>query len=172
MFSIEAKTTEKKPNYTYDLKTVLKKLTEKKVVAGFPKGELNTPHYEFKWARRKEKNTPPYPSIIDVAIKNNFGIGVPRRDFMAAAAKKWQQSWIEKLEKIQDAMEKAHIDVDKFLDTMGIEGAHFISNTIRDWTTPPNSAFTIALTGANNPLVDSGDMKNAPRHEIRKAEKE
>lgn len=170
MFSVNVKTTEKNPNYSYDLKTVLKKLTEKKVVAGFPKGELNAPHYEFKWARRKKKNKPPYPSIIDVAIKNNFGIGVPRREFMPEAAKKWQKSWTEKLEVIQNAMEKGHMDVDKFLDTMGQEGASLISKTIRDWSTPPNSAFTIEMKGANNPLVDSGDMKNAPRHEIRKVD--
>lgn len=169
MLSIETKQT--KPNYTHDLKTVVKNLTEKKVVAGFPLGKLNAPHYEFKWARRKEKNKPPYPSIIDVAIKNNFGIGVPRREFMKEAAKQWQKQWNENLDKVQDAMVKGHMDINKFLDGMGQAGASIISRTIRDWSTPPNSEYTIAMKGANNPLVDSGDMKNAPRHEIRKADK-
>ena len=169
MFSIETKQT--KPNYSYDLQTVIKKLTEKKVVAGFPIGKLNAPHYQFMWARRKEQRKPPYPSIIDVAIWNNFGIGVPRREFMAVAAKEWQKEWNENLEKVQDAMVRGHMDVDKFLDTMGQAGASIISKTIRDWTTPPNSAYTIEMKGDNNPLVDSGDMKNAPRHEIRKADK-
>ena len=169
MLSVETKQTH--PNYSYDLQTVIKDLTSKKVVAGFPKGKLNTPHYEFKWARRKEKNKPPYPSIIDVAIKNNFGIGVPRREFMAEAAKQWQKYWNEKFEMVQDGMVRGHMNVEKFLDTMGIKGASIISNTIRDWTTPPNSRFTVAMKGDNNPLVDSGDMKNAPRHEIREANK-
>ena len=167
---LSIKTTQTNPNYYYDLNTVLKSLTKKKVVAGFPMGELNTPHYEFKWARSKEKN-PEKPSIIDVAIKNNFGIGVPRREFMAVAAKKWQKEWNENLEKIQDAMVRGHFDTDKFLNTMGIAGANIISKTIRDWTTPPNSPETIKMKGANNPLVDSGDMKNAPRHELRSANK-
>lgn len=169
MLSISTRQT--KPNYSYDLKTVIKELTDKKVVAGFPMGKLNAPHYEFKWARRKEKNKPPYPSIIDVAIKNNFGIGVPRREFMAEAAKKWQKQWNENLEKVQYGMVRGHMDVAKFLDTMGQSGASIISETIRDWTTPPNSAFTVEMKGSNNPLVDSGDMKNAPRHEIRKAKR-
>ena len=176
MFSIKVKTKEKHPNYSHDLETVIKELTTKKVVAGFPKGELNAPHYEYKWAHRMIKNKPPYPSIIDVAIWNNFGIGVPRREFMAEAAKKWQKSWEEKFEKVQEGMEKGHMDVEKFLDTMGIEGAHLISNTIRDWSVPPNSPYTQIMKGTeknpvNNPLVDSGDMKNAPRHEIRSVSK-
>ena len=171
MFSIEVKTKQTKPNYSHDLETVVKALTDKKVVAGFPKGQLNTPHYEYRWARRKEKNKPPYPSIIDVAIKNNFGIGVPRREFMAEAAKQWQKEWNSKMETVQDGMEKGHMDVEKFLDAMGQSGASIISKTIRDWTTPPNSAFTVEMKGDNNPLVDSGDMKNAPRHELRKVEK-
>ena len=165
MLSIKVRETN--PNYSYDLQTVLKNLTNKKVVAGFPMGQLNTPHYEYRWARSKEKN-PEKPSIIDVAIKNNFGIGVPRREFMAVAAKRWQKEWQENFEKVQDGMVKGQMDVDKFLNTMGIAGASIISETIRDWTTPPNSPYTIKMKGANNPLVDSGDMKNAPRHEIRK----
>jgi len=163
---------EKNPNYAYDLKTVLKDLTSRKVVAGFPKGKLNAPHYQFKWARRKEENDPPYPSIIDVAIKNNFGIGVPRRDFMGVAAQKWQKEWQDNLEKVQDGMAKGHMDVEKFLHTMGQAGASLISKAIRDWTTPPNSPYTVKMKGSNNPLVDSGDMKNAPRYELREARKE
>jgi len=166
MFSISTRQT--KPNYTYDLKTVVKDLTSKKVVAGFPIGKLNAPHYQFKWARSQEKNDNP-PSIIDVAIWNNFGIGVPRREFMKEAAKEWQKQWAENLEKVQDGMVRGAMDVTKFLDVMGQAGASIISRTIRDWKTPPNSPFTIAMKGSNNPLVDSGDMKNAPRHEIRKA---
>ena len=169
MLSIKTKQTN--PEYYKKLKTLVEDLTDKQVVAGFPKGKLNAPHYEFKWARRKEKNTPPYPSIIDVAIANNFGIGVPRREFMAVAAKEWQKKWNEGLDQIQDAMVKGKMDVMKFLNTMGLSGASIISKTIRDWTTPPNSDFTIAMKGSNNPLVDSGDMKNAPRHEIREAKK-
>ena len=170
MFSIDVKTTEKNPSYTKQLTTVVKSLTDKKVVAGFPKGELNTPHYEFKSGISKEHNKKA-PSIIDVAIWNNFGIGVPRREFMAESARKWQQEWVENFEKIQRAMEKGEIDVDKVLKTMGLSGENIVSTTIRDWQIPPNSRYTIKMKGANNPLVDTGDMMNAPRYEIRKVEK-
>ena len=172
MFSINVKTTETKPNYSHDLKTVVKSLTSKKVVAGFPKGQLNAPHYEFKWAKRNIKNKPPYPSIIDVAIKNNFGIGVPRREFMAEAARNWQKEWNESLEKVQYGMEKGHMDVDKFLEAMGQSGANHISKAIENCYTPPNSEYTKYMKMSDHPLIDSGDMKNAPRHEIRKAEQE
>lgn len=167
MFTVSVK--QKNPRYSFDLKTTLKKLTEKKVVAGFPKGKLNTPHYQYKNGRGKAQNKNP-PSIIDVAIQNNFGIGVPRREFMSVAAKKWQKMFVESYDQIQNALEQGHIDADKFLKTMGLAGANYISETIRDWTIPPNSPETIARKGANNPLVDTGDMKNAPQYEIRKAD--
>lgn len=176
MFSVKVETKEKHPNYSYDLQTVIKELTSKKVVAGFPKGELNNPWYEYKWAHRMIKNKPPYPSVIDVAIWNNFGIGVPRREFMAEAAKKWHKVWEENFEKVQEGMAKGHMDVDKFLDAMGQEGESIISKTIRDWTTPPNSPYTQIMKGTektpiNNPLEDSGHMRKSPKHEIRSASK-
>lgn len=172
MFSINVKTTETKPNYSHDLKTVVKALTAKKVVVGFPKGKLNQPHYELKWAKRDIKNKPPYPSIIDVAIKNNFGIGVPRREFMAEAAKNWQKHWTEELEKVQEGMEKGHMDVDKFLMAMGLNGENCVSSAIENCYTPPNSEYTKYMKMSDHPLIDSGEMKNSPKYEIRKAEQE
>lgn len=166
MLSIDIK--QSNPDYIYNLITSLKSLQNKKVVAGFPRGKLNAPHYEFKWAKRKEKNKNP-PSIIDVAIKNNYGIGVPRRDFMTPAVKKWQKYINESLETLKKEIEDGRVDGDKFLKLMGLKGADLISQSIIDLKVPPNSPYTIEMKGSSNPLVDSGDMSRAPRYEIRKA---
>lgn len=168
---LSIKTTQTNPNYAHDLETVVKALTDKEVVAGFPKGQLNTPYYEFKWSKRKIRNKEPYPSIIDVAIKNNFGIGVPRREFMAKASEEWEKTERAALEQVQDGMAKGQMDVDKFMDVMGQDGANLISEAIENWTTPPNSAYTKHMKMSDHPLIDSGDMKNAPRHEIRRVVK-
>lgn len=165
MLSVDATITESKPKI-YDLYMKnLKKATEKGVVAGFPKGKLNTPHYE------SDQPGEPGPSIIDVAIWNNFGIGVPRRDFMTPASKKWQKYFNESLGKLRKELEKDESRIEKFLTLMGQKGADLISQEIIALRIPPNSPITIARKGSSNPLVDTGDMQRAATYQIRRRDK-
>ena len=46
MLSISAVTTQKKPNAFKKLLDTVNGMVEKGVVAGFPRGRLNTPHYD------------------------------------------------------------------------------------------------------------------------------
>lgn len=165
MFSVSASVTEKNPNALKKFFEKVKKVSEKGVVAGFPMGQLNTPHYE------PEKPDEPGPSIIDVAIWNNFGIGVPQRDFMTPASKKWQKFFNESLDKLRQELEKEEVDIDKFLNLMGQKGADIISQEIIALRTPPNSPVTIARKGSSNPLVDSGDMARSTTWQIRKRDR-
>lgn len=165
MFTVNIKVKQKNPEAFAQLKKRLEKISEKKVVAGFPKGKLNNPHYEGEDGK-------PGPSIIDVAIWNNFGIGVPRRDFMTPASKEWQEYFQQMVELAQNALIDGTQDIDEFLNMMGEEGAEFISQAIVKLRTPPNSPATIRRKGGkNNPLVDSGDMSRAPTYELRRRAK-
>lgn len=159
MLSISVSTTETKTNL---LKQVLDRamgFTEKGVAAGFPRGRLNAPHYDNK------------ESIIDVAIKNNYGLGVPQRDFMTPSSKKWMKFFRESLDKVSDGITKGNIDPEKFLSAMGQKGSDIISQEIIALDTPPNSPATIARKGSSNPLVDTGDMARSTTWELRKAER-
>lgn len=162
MLSVNATTTESNPGMLKKLLDKMSKFAEKGVVAGFPRGQLNTPHYE-----PEKPEDGPGLSIIDVAIKNNFGIGVPRRDFMTPATKKWKKFFDESLIKIKKELESETVDVDKFLNMMGQKGADIISQEIIALRTPPNSPVTIARKGSSNPLVDSGDMSRSTTWQIR-----
>lgn len=166
MFSVSAAIEEKNPNAFKKFFEKIQKVSKKGVVAGFPKGQLNTPHYEPD--KPGEKGL----SIIDVAIRNNFGIGVPQRDFMTPASKKWQKFFNESLDKLRNELEKEEVDIDKFLNIMGQKGADIISQEIIALKTPPNSPITIARKGSSNPLVDSGDMSRSTTWQIRKRDKE
>ena len=181
MFTVNIKVKQKNPEAFAQLKKRLQKISEKKVVAGFPKGKLNNPHYE------PEDGRGPGPSIIDVAIWNNFGIGVPRRDFMTPASKEWQEYFEQMLELAKDAIIDGTQDIDEFLGMMGAQGAEFISDAIIKLKTPPNAPVTIhggwirtksgkwkkikGKGGKNNPLVDSGDLSRAPTYELRRRTK-
>lgn len=177
MFTVNVKVKQKHPEAMRELKKRLEQISRKRVVAGFPKGKLNNPHYE------PEPGEPgPGPSIIDVAIWNNFGIGVPRRDFMTPASKAWQEYFALMVEMASNALLTGKQDIDEFLDNMGIEGASFVSDAIVKLKRPPNAYVTIhgglvktksgrivKIEGKkkNKPLVDSGDLSKAPVHEIR-----
>lgn len=160
MFTVNIKVKQKNPGALKALQKRLEKISRKRVVAGFPKGKLNNPHYE-------PEDGKPGPSIIDVAIWNNFGIRVPRRDFMTPASQEWQKYFEQMVEMSRDEIINGEIDIDNFLNLMGQAGAEFISEAIVRLRRPPNSPYTIAKKKSSNPLVDSGDLSKAPIYEIR-----
>lgn len=159
MISAKAETKIKNPNLNEQIKKNLQKLANKKVVCGFPKGKLNAPHYENG------------ESIIDVAIMNNYGYGVPRRDFMTPASKRWNESCNQTAEDLGEDLILGKINADATLKKMGEDGAEIIREEIIKLNSPPNSPYTIALKGSDNPLVDSGDMSKAATYELREKTK-
>ena len=161
MLSISARTTETNPNLIQRIMEKASGMVEKGVVAGFPRGKLNTPHYESNGKGKQG------PSIVDVAIANNYGIGVPRRDFMTPSAKRWNKFFKESLAKVQKELLANKINPNKFLKAMGQKGADIISQEIISLSTPPNSPATIAKKKSSNPLVDTGDMARSTTWQIR-----
>lgn len=164
MFTVNIKVKQKNPDAMAQIKKRLRGISDKRVVAGFPKGKLNNPHYE-------PEDGKPGPSIIDVAIWNNFGIKVPRRDFMTPASNEWQKYFEQMVEMHKDEIISGEIDIDNFLNLMGQAGAEFISEAIVKLRRPPNAQATIERKKSSNPLVDSGDLSKAPVHEIRRRNK-
>lgn len=164
MFTISVKTVQKNPEFLKELKKRAQAIARKKVAIGFPKGRLNAPHYE-------PEGNEPGPSIIDVAIWNNFGIGVPRRDFMTPATQKWEPFCEETVESLKEDIIAGNINIDDVLGILGQKGADLISDEIIALREPPNSPVTIERKKSSNPLVDSGDMSKAPTYEIRSVEK-
>lgn len=164
MFTVNIKVKQKNPDAMAQLKKRLQNISDKRVVAGFPKGKLNNPHYE-------PEDGKPGPSIIDVAIWNNFGIKVPRRDFMTPASNEWQKYFEQMVEMNKNEIINGEINIDNFLNLMGQAGAEFISEAIVKLRRPPNAPATIERKKSSNPLVDSGDLSKAPVHEIRRRNK-
>lgn len=179
MFTISVKTTQTNPEFLKELKKRVKEIARKKVAIGFPKGKLNAPHY-------LTNDNKPGPSIIDVAIWNNFGLGVPRRDFMTPATQKWQPFCQEIAEKNKEDLISGRVNIDEVLGTIGQQGASMIADEIDELKDPPNSPITIhgglvrtksgkmikvEGKGSSNPLIDSGDMWRAVTYEIRTVEK-
>jgi hypothetical protein len=101
-------------------------------------------------------------TIAEIALRNEFGDdGVPARPFMATNYAANEQRYGRLAEKVFADVLKNGISVDQALQTLGATQASDVKYTINDWTSPANSAATIARKGKNDPLVDSGIMRDS-----------
>lgn len=160
MFTVDIKADVKNPDAIKKLQRRAKEIARRTVAVGYPKGKLNIPHYDNG------------ASIIDVAIWNNFGFGVPRRDFMTPSTKRWKEVCTELANKMKIGILSGKIDIDYFLGLAGQEGARIIQEEIDHLREPPNSPVTIRLKNSSNPLIESRDMLKATTYELREANNE
>ena len=147
-------TTRKNPTAINDYLEGMKKLTEKEIAIGYPKGKAE-----------------PYPdgtSVAEVAAKQCYGIRVPVRDFM-----KFGELLISRDTTIKEYLEaiakhQNEPSVIKALsESAGSQGAALIKEAILTGNWPPNSPVTIAKKGSDKPLIDTSHMKNSATYVVR-----
>lgn len=117
----------------------MKSKGKKRVKIGYPKGKLAD------------------VSDLQKAIRNNYGIGVPRRPFFDNAKIKIEKEW----KKLVQAKLNKDTDIEKLLNLIGVKGVAIIQNEIRDGNYLPNSPETVARKKSDHPLIDTGDMRLA-----------
>jgi hypothetical protein len=103
-------------------------------------------------------------SALDKAIWNNYGLGVPKRPFMAIAFAQNVEKYKKFLfKKISENPE----DIDIHLDKVGAMGYGDVIRTITDLRTPPNSQVTIdRKNGSSNPLIATEHMRKSVTWEV------
>lgn len=154
---------ETNPNFKRDMQKLLQTLDEAQtleVACGYPvnKSHLATPYYDDN------------SSTIDVAIKNNFGYGVPERNFMDKAHEKIEQGFNEVNDAFAADMMAGKVKVRQALALMGQKGAAAIKEAIGSNIPPPNSPITIARKKSDRTLIDTAHMQQSATYAIRKAE--
>lgn len=107
-------------------------------------------------------------SIIEVAIRNNYGMGVPRRAYFEEARDKMQDTYKTVMEKTGRQMLTGEADPRKVLDLAGLEAESDVRNSIDNGNWTPNSPATIARKGSSKPLIDTSTMRNRVTHAVRK----
>ncbi len=105
------------------------------------------------------------PRVIDVAATNEFGSTsqkIPPRPFMKLSekpAKKLMQRETKKLaRKMVEKSAPPNLPT-KFMQLMGPKLANIFKDTITKLREPPNSPITVATKGSDNPLIDTGLMR-------------
>lgn len=130
--------------------------------------------------------------LVMIGAVHEYGVEIPVTDKMRAwfAANGYplrketkvikipERSWLrsgfdENIDKIADKIERLLPDVLEgqvnpklFMDAIGMEFAGLIQKKMRDLKNPPNSSMTVERKGSDNPLIDTGRLVGAIRHEV------
>lgn len=141
------------------LRSVLDKVDKKEVAVGYPVGVTGLgvpePAYDDE------------ASIIEVALKNNYGLGVPRRAFMDLASKYMEETYKEVMDQLGPKLMRGEAELEKVLDVAGTAAAEDIRKAITQGNWLPNSQLTIVLKGSDVPLIDTMTMHNRATHLVR-----
>lgn len=98
--------------------------------------------------------------------KSTTVIRIPERSFIRAGFNEHEKDWRIKADQLIDEAVTGNVPVETMLDMLGLELAGKIQEFARDLKSPPNSSATKMLKGSSNPLVDTGRMIGAIKHEV------
>ena len=100
-------------------------------------------------------------TIAEIAIRNEFGDDrIPARPFMATNYAANENRYGRSAEVVFTAVLRGSMDVDAAMQMLGAEQAGDVKKTINSWTTPPNAQATVIRKGKDDPLVDTGIMRD------------
>lgn len=127
----------------------------------------NGPVLALGWPTGSQAQSLRYPdgtSVVLVAAVNQFGSisrGIPQRDFLTPGNLKALEVTQPITTALVPALNAGKITVSGILTKMGPFAQGAVQDTIRDFTTPGNSERTIARKGDDNPLEDTGLMRQS-----------
>lgn len=130
----------------------LKKLAEMEVVVGFQEGQ------------QYDDGT----SLAEVAAYNEFGSSdTPERPFMRQSFERHEDVLHAACEDVNDSL-AAGDTVEHALDTLGVVVKGLVQNEIREGGFAPNAPSTIRQKKSDQPLIDTGHMRQSVNYIVRK----
>ena len=93
-------------------------------------------------------------------------IKIPERSFLRTGRDKNKGAIANKVKTMLPDVIDNNVSVDVFMNMIGQEYAGLIQKEMRNLRTPPNSRMTIERKGSSNPLIDSGRLLGAIKHEV------
>lgn len=161
---MQVKTTHKKPNAIKELIRRYKKVPQ--VALGFPVGKATSAQY------------PNGVPVVDVAFYNNYGTKskdgsqhIPARRFMDIGSKKASIELAPFIEKSIKKINDGQMTWEQLGEIIGTKGASILKKEITQLSEPPNAPATIAKKKSDNPLIDTGLLRQTVTYDIRKERK-
>jgi hypothetical protein len=98
--------------------------------------------------------------------KETTVIKIPERSWLRSGYDENIDKIARKIEEMVPDVIEGNVNPKFFMDAIGMEFAGLIQKKMRDLKNPPNSQMTVEMKGSNNPLIDTGRLVGAIRHEI------
>ncbi|MEY1087317.1 hypothetical protein AB7160_00470 [Morganella morganii] len=114
----------------------------------------------------EEAKYPDGTQVAQVGYIQEYGAPeakIPPRPFFRAVINEGKQVWPAIL---ASGVEHYQGDVKSALALLGEQIVGELSQSVRDWNSPPNAPATIAKKGFNKPLIDTGQMANSFSYEV------
>ena len=114
----------------------------------------------------EEAKYPDGTQVAQVGYIQEYGAPeakIPPRPFFRAVINEGKQAWPAIL---ASGVEHYQGDVKSALALLGEQIVGELSQSVRDWNSPPNAPATIAKKGFNKPLIDTGQMANSFSYEV------
>lgn len=89
------------------------------------------------------------------------GVTIPERSFIRSTFDEKVDEWIIYLKSLISNMIKGKYDAQIVAERLGLRIQRDIQKVIRDKSRPSNSEATIARKGSDNPLIDSGRLRQS-----------
>ena len=140
-----------------------------KIKAGFKNDlQLNVGFFPEDRYDSENDNVP----VAYIAEIQDKGYGPPARPFMSGAngltgvirSAPYRKDYEQSLKRILDGKSS-------FTAEYSLIGKALVEDTkeiIDDWSSPPNAALTVELKGFNDPLIETGTMRDAVKYKIEK----
>lgn len=98
--------------------------------------------------------------------KETTVIKIPERSWLRSGYDENIDKIADKIERLLPDVLEGQVNPKLFMDAIGMEFAGLIQKKMRDLKNPPNSSMTVERKGSDNPLIDTGRLVGAIRHEI------
>jgi hypothetical protein len=98
--------------------------------------------------------------------KETTKITIPERSFLRSGYDENVNDIVDKIEDLLPQVLQDRINPQLFADMIGLEFAGRIQQKLRNLRDPANSSMTVERKGSSNPLIDTGRLVGAIRHEV------
>lgn len=99
---------------------------------------------------------------MELGVTQPHDINIPARPWLEPGV---ASATPEVLATIQDGMDEGK-SMDQILEAVGVVAVGAVKVYMTELKTPPNAASTIRKKGSNNPLIDSGAMRQSVTHKV------
>lgn len=106
---------------------------------------------------------------VELAVIQEFGLGVPERSFLRATFDKLKDRWFKFASRVMRLVAKGKIPLERGLAIIGEKVKADVKRAITQGAgiPPPNAPSTIARKGSSRPLVDTGRLVGSIDYEVR-----